>query len=86
MNQLQLRGHCQGGCHGNAGDPSEVTSDFYGVKKQKAAFVTLQKPNTLLKPKRHSHHRHGFVVHALLLRMHTNVVYFRVMRRLCCRE
>ena len=25
----------------------------------------------------------AFVVHALLLRMHTNVVYFRVMRRLC---
>ena len=26
------------------------------------------------------------MVHALLLRMHTNVVYFRVMRRLCRRE
>ena len=39
--------------------------------------------NTLLKPKRHSLRCHGFMVHALLLRMHTNVVYFRVMRRLC---
>ena len=37
---------------------------------------------TLLKPKRHSLRCHGFVVHALLLRMHTNVVDFRVMRRL----
>ena len=42
--------------------------------------------NTLLKPKGHSHRCHGFVVHALLLRMHTNLVYFRVMRRLCRRE
>ena len=42
--------------------------------------------NTLLKPKRHSLRCHGFMVHALLLRMHTNVVYFRVMRRLCRRE
>ena len=41
---------------------------------------------TLLKPKRHSLRCHGFVVHALLLRMHTNVVDFRVMRRLCHRE
>ena len=41
---------------------------------------------TLLKPKRHSLCCHGFVVHALLLRMHTNVVDFRVMRRLCHRE
>ena len=38
--------------------------------------------NTLLKPKRHSLHCHGFMVHTLLLRMHTNVVCFRVMRRL----
>ena len=42
--------------------------------------------NTLLKPKRHSLRCHGFMVHALLLRMHTNVVYFRVMRRLYRRE
>ena len=42
--------------------------------------------NTLLKPKRHSLSCHGFMVHALLLRMHTNVVYFRVMQRLCRRE
>ena len=35
---------------------------------------------TLLKPKRHSLRCHGFVVHALLLRMHTNVVDFRVTR------
>ena len=41
---------------------------------------------TLLKPKRHLLRCHGFVVHALLLRMHTNVVDFRVMRRLCRRE
>ena len=41
---------------------------------------------TLLKPKRHSLRCHGFVVYALLLRMHTNVVDFRVMRRLCRRE
>ena len=40
---------------------------------------------TLLKPKCHSLHCHGFMVHALLLRMHPNVVYFRVMRRLCRR-
>ena len=39
--------------------------------------------NTLLKPKRHSLRCHGFVVHALLLCMHTNVVDFRVMQRLC---
>ena len=39
--------------------------------------------NMLLKPKRHSFRCHGFLVHTLLLRMHTNVVYFRVMRRLC---
>ena len=42
--------------------------------------------NTLLKPKRHSLRCHGFMVHALPLRMHTNVVYFRVMRKLCRRE
>ena len=42
--------------------------------------------NTLLKPKRHSLRCHGFMVHALLLRMRTNIVYFRVMRRLYCRE
>ena len=42
--------------------------------------------NTLLKPKRHLLRCHGFVVHALLLRMHANVVYFRVMRKLCRRE
>ena len=42
--------------------------------------------DTLLKPNRHSLRCHGFMVHALLLRMHTNVVYFRVMRRLCRRE
>ena len=41
---------------------------------------------TLLKPKRHSLRCHDFMVHALLLRMRTNVVYFRVMRRLCRRE
>ena len=41
---------------------------------------------TLLKPKRHSLRCHDFVVQALLLRMHTNVVDFRVMRRLCHRE
>ena len=35
--------------------------------------------NTLLKPKRHSLRCHDFVVHALLLRMHTNVVDFRVI-------
>ena len=45
-------------------------------------FITASK-NTLLKPKRHSLCCHDFMVHALLLRMHTNVVYFRVMRRLC---
>ena len=33
--------------------------------------------NTLLKPKHHSLRCHGFMVHAFLLRMHTNVVYFR---------
>ena len=42
--------------------------------------------NTLLKPKRHSLRCHGFVVHALLLRMNYNVVDFRIMRRLCHRE
>ena len=42
--------------------------------------------HTLLKPKRHSLRCHDFVVHALLLRMHTHVVDFRVMRRLCHRE
>ena len=41
---------------------------------------------TLLKPKRHSLRCDSFMVHALLLRMRTNVVYFRVMRRLCRRE
>ena len=41
---------------------------------------------TLLKPKRHSLRCHDFMVHALLLRMHTNVVYFRAMRRPCRRE
>ena len=43
-------------------------------------------PDTLLKPKRHSLRCHGFVVHALLLRMYINVADFRVMRRLCHRE
>ena len=42
--------------------------------------------NMLLKPKRHSPRCHGFVVHTLILRMHTNVVYFRVMRRLYRRK
>ena len=41
---------------------------------------------TLLKPKRHSLRCHDFMVHAFLLRMCTNVVYLRVMRRLCRRE
>ena len=41
---------------------------------------------TMLKPKRHSLRCHGFVVHALLLRMNNNVVDFRVMQRLCHRE
>ena len=41
---------------------------------------------TLLKPQRHSLRCHDFMVHALLQRMCTNVVYFRVMRRLCRRE
>ena len=41
---------------------------------------------TLLKPKRHSLRCHDFMVHALPLRMFTNVVDFRVMRRLCRRE
>ena len=40
----------------------------------------------LLTPKRHSLRCHSFVVHAFLRRMHTNVVDFRVMRRLCHRE
>ena len=48
--------------------------------------VRATSDNTLLKPKRHSLCCHGFMVHAFLLRMHTNVVYFRVMRRLCRRE
>ena len=39
-----------------------------------------------VKPKRHSLRCHGFVVCELLLRMHMNVVDFRVMRRLCHRE
>ena len=43
-------------------------------------------PYMLLKPKRHSLRCHGFMVHALLLRMRTNVVYFRVLQRLCRRE
>ena len=43
-------------------------------------------PYTLLKPKRHSLRCHDFMVHALPLRMCTNVVDFRVMRRLCRRE
>ena len=42
--------------------------------------------NTLLKPKRHLLRCHDVMAHALLLRMCTNVVYFRVMRRLCRRE
>ena len=42
--------------------------------------------NTLLKPKRHSLRCHDFLVHAYLLRMCTNVVDFRVMRRLRRRE
>ena len=42
--------------------------------------------NTLLKSKRHSLRCHDFLVHAYLLRMCTNVVDFRVMRRLCSRE
>ena len=41
---------------------------------------------TLLKSKRHSLRCHDFLVHAYLLRMCTNVVDFRVMRRLCRRE
>ena len=41
---------------------------------------------TLLKPKRHSLRCHGFMVHAFLLLKHTNVVDFRVMRRLCRRK
>ena len=43
-------------------------------------------PYTLLKSKRHSLRCHDFLVHAYLLRMCTNVVDFRVMRRLCRRE
>ena len=42
--------------------------------------------HTLWKPKRHSLRCHDFMVHASLLRMCTNVVYFRVMQRLCRRE
>ena len=36
-------------------------------------FILLSH-NTLLKPKRHSLRCHGFVIHALLLRMNNNVV------------
>ena len=39
--------------------------------------------NTLLKFKRHSLRCHDFLVHAYLPRMCTNVVDFRVLRRLC---
>ena len=49
-------------------------------------FTIYQNYTLALKPKRHSVRCHDFVVHALLLRMHTNVVDFRVMRRLCHRE
>ena len=52
----------------------------------RAQRYTVDSRYTLLKPKRHSLRCHGFVVHALLLRMHTNVVDFRVMRRLCHRK
>ena len=48
--------------------------------------VVIRSSYTLLKPKCHSLRCHDFMVHALLLRMHTNVVYFKVMRRLCRRE
>ena len=50
------------------------------------AFYPQAQQNTLLKPKRHSLRCHGFVVHALLLRINNNVVDFRVMRRLCHRK
>ena len=72
-----------GGCwnYNGAGVLSSSYMTDLWPKKQKN-YV----PNTLLKPKRHSLRCHGFVVHALLLRMNNNVVDFRVMRRLCHRE
>ena len=57
-----------------------------GVGKLNTRRYQWTNPLTLLKPKRHSLRCHGFVVHTLLLRMHTNVVDFRVMRRLCHRQ
>ena len=51
--------------------------------------ITIRKGNLeymLFKSKRHSLRCHDFLVHAYLLLMCTNVVDFRVMRRLCRRE
>ena len=56
------------------------------VKEKRGSQGRVQPTNTLLKPKRHSLRCHGFMGHALLLHMCTNVVYFRVMRRLCRRK
>ena len=50
------------------------------------AHLTTKIHNTLLMPRCHSLRCHGFVLHALLLRMHTNVVDFRALRRLCHRD
>ena len=75
-------------CHGCWLTHSQLHSQFHS--RWHSLRITLKyttlvrmRSNTLLKPKRHSLRCHGFMVHALLLRMHTNVVYFRVMRRLC---
>ena len=51
-----------------------------------AARKEAQWRNMLLKSKRHSLRCHDFLVHGYLLRMSTNVVDFRFMRRLCRRE
>ena len=68
-----------------------VVSEASGNETNGNMLIPLQNAaspnaNTLLKPKRHSLRCHGFMVHALLLHMHTNVVDFTVMRRLCRRE
>ena len=54
--------------------------------KPEARVLLLYKVNALLKPKRHSAPLSCIAGSRGLMRMRTNIVYFRVMRRLYCRK
>ena len=84
-----VRGELRNMIEGDRADIPRHTAERTLIRQLMRLYAESRlrsRANSLLKPKRHSLRCHDFVVHALLLRMHTNVVDFRVMRRLCRRE